>query len=241
MFTYTVYDGIDQNTASVTITINPINDAPTIESTTIITDKDISVQIEIPVTDPDQDSLILTTTNPTNGTLTLSQTTVTYSPDSGFIGIDSFTCIANDGNNNSNIATITITVVDVNQPSGLSGSAYFATGSSKYLYNNHFSFESINEFSVTVWAKPLQQGYDTSSIVSIIQEDGKEFNIAVERDYQLKVSWNSVYKNTNLYLDPGKWNYISFTINSLGYNVYLNEQKFTFGSSIPSVNFKELE
>ena len=102
--------------------------------------------------------------------------------------------------------------------------AYYATGSSKYLYNDNFSIDNISQFSVTVWAKPIQQGYDASSIISIIQEDEKQFNIAVEKDFELKVSWNSVFEETSLYLKPNEWNYIAFTINSSGYTVYLNEE-----------------
>jgi VCBS repeat-containing protein len=52
-----------------------------------------------------------------NGTLDLNDDgTFTYTPDPGFIGVDSFTYVANDDGLDSNVATVTITVRDVNVP-----------------------------------------------------------------------------------------------------------------------------
>ncbi len=54
-------------------------------------------------------------TNVSNGTLTLnSDGTFVYTPDPNFFGTDTFTYWANDGTNNSNVATVTITVNPVN-------------------------------------------------------------------------------------------------------------------------------
>ena len=63
-------------------------------------------------TDPENDPLTaIKATDPTNGTLTLnSDGSFTYTPRAGFSGTDSFTYKANDGTNDSNIATVTLTV-----------------------------------------------------------------------------------------------------------------------------------
>ena len=57
-------------------------------------------------------------TGPANGDLTLNTLNAdgsfTYTPDAGFEGVDSFTCKANNGTSDSNIATVSITVVGVN-------------------------------------------------------------------------------------------------------------------------------
>jgi VCBS repeat-containing protein len=63
-------------------------------------------------TDPENDPLTaIKATDPTNGTLTLnSDGSFTYKPRAGFSGTDSFTYKANDGTNDSNVATVTLTV-----------------------------------------------------------------------------------------------------------------------------------
>jgi hypothetical protein len=53
-------------------------------------------------------------TNPVNGTLgTLNSNLVTYTPNSNYIGSDSFTFYASDGANTSAVATVSITVTNV--------------------------------------------------------------------------------------------------------------------------------
>ena len=64
-------------------------------------------------TDPEEDPLTaIKVTDPTNGTLTLNSSdgSFTYTPKAGFSGTDSFTYKANDGTNDSNVATVSITV-----------------------------------------------------------------------------------------------------------------------------------
>ena len=66
--------------------------------------------------DPNGDPITtVLVTNVSNGALTHnSNGSFSYSPNSDFEGIDSFTYQANDGTNNSNIATVTITVNPTN-------------------------------------------------------------------------------------------------------------------------------
>ncbi|WP_089661121.1 Ig-like domain-containing protein [Christiangramia echinicola] len=63
-------------------------------------------------TDPDDDTLTaILQTDVSNGTLTLnSNGSFTYTPDPDYTGPDSFTYLANDGELNSNIVTVSITV-----------------------------------------------------------------------------------------------------------------------------------
>ena len=64
------------------------------------------------------DALLVTNlTLPANGTIVLnSDNTVTYIPDSVFTGSDSFTYIANDGREDSNLATVVINVIPAPTP-----------------------------------------------------------------------------------------------------------------------------
>jgi VCBS repeat-containing protein len=68
--------------------------------------------------DPDEDSITaFLVEDVKNGTLTLNDNgSFTYNPDLDFSGADSFTYKADDGHFTSNIATVTITVNNVNDP-----------------------------------------------------------------------------------------------------------------------------
>ena len=67
-------------------------------------------------TDVDEDDLTaVLESSPSHGLLTLNAAgTFVYSPAAGFIGVDSFTYRASDGELTSNLATVTITVTPVN-------------------------------------------------------------------------------------------------------------------------------
>ena len=66
--------------------------------------------------DPDVDPLTaVLVADVSDGSLTLNADgSFSYSPDPDFYGVDSFTYVANDGVVDSNVATVTITVVSVN-------------------------------------------------------------------------------------------------------------------------------
>ena len=69
-------------------------------------------------TDVEGDLLLASlVTGPSHGSLTFhSDGTFTYVPDPNFNGTDTFTYRANDGTDNSNLATVTINVTPVNDP-----------------------------------------------------------------------------------------------------------------------------
>ncbi|MBE0534753.1 MAG: tandem-95 repeat protein, partial [Phycisphaerae bacterium] len=121
-FTYTATDGSQiSNSATVTVTvINVDNDPPTAVDDTATTDEDIAITIDVLMNDSDPDTgdglTVTNLTQPTNGTVGVNSTeqTVTYTPDANWSGSDSFTYTAFDGVNTSNIATVTVTVVAVN-------------------------------------------------------------------------------------------------------------------------------
>lgn len=110
-FTYTVSDGnggSDTGTVSVTVT----NQAPTAAAVSATTDFQTATTVTLSATDPESQSLTYSVVSgPSNGTVgAVSGTSVTYTPNSGFSGSDSFTYKANDGLNDSNTATVSITV-----------------------------------------------------------------------------------------------------------------------------------
>ena len=137
-FTYTISDGNGgSTTATVDVTVNPINDPPVAVNDAATTDEDTSVIISVlnNDSDPDGDALNLASvTQGANGSVTINQNgTVTYAPDANFNGADSFTYTVSDGNGGSTTATVDVTVGAVNDPpaidlNGASGASFSEGG-----------------------------------------------------------------------------------------------------------------
>jgi VCBS repeat-containing protein len=125
-FTYQAYDGEDySNIATVSISILEANDPPIAEDDSYATSEDTQLNIDAPGVlendhDPDGGPNPLTAVlvdDVTHGTLTLnSDGSFTYDPDPDYYGTDSFTYQAYDGEDYSNLATVTIDVASVNDP-----------------------------------------------------------------------------------------------------------------------------
>lgn len=110
-FTFRVNDGEDDsNSASVSIVVAPVNDAPVAEDAAFATEENIALQLELLAGDVDGDTLSYgVTSGPANGSLSGTAPSLTYTPEVGFNGTDAFTFSANDGNSEA-AATVTITV-----------------------------------------------------------------------------------------------------------------------------------
>src|SRR5207249_4569200 len=123
-FTYKANDGqADSPTnATFSITVTPVNDAPVAANDdSYTTPEDTQLTVSAPGvlandSDVDGDALsAVLVSNPTHGTLTLNgDGSFTYMPALNFNGIDSFTYKASDGQAQSDVATVTITVTPVN-------------------------------------------------------------------------------------------------------------------------------
>jgi VCBS repeat-containing protein len=121
-FTYKANDGaLDSNIATVSITVNAVNDAPAAADDSYSTAEDTTLTVPAPGllgNDSDQEGGALNAavvSGPGNGTLTLNANgSFSYAPNPNFNGPDSFTYRASDGQANSNAATVNITVTPVN-------------------------------------------------------------------------------------------------------------------------------
>ena len=114
-FTYTANDGaLDSNLATVTITVSAVNHPPVAADGSVTTNEDTAAPVTLSASDPDGDPLTYSVlTGPSHGTLSGTGADRTYTPAANYNGPDSFTFVANDGTVDSNVATVSITVVAV--------------------------------------------------------------------------------------------------------------------------------
>ena len=119
-FTFKINDGTsDSNIATVTITVTPVNDAPTETTAILITDEDTtSAGVTPSVVDVDTgDSYTYSVlTQPANGAAQVSSNQLVYEPAADFNGNDSFTFRATDSGGEYVDGTATVTVSPINDP-----------------------------------------------------------------------------------------------------------------------------
>jgi hypothetical protein len=91
------------------------NSAPVAHDGTVQVSEDKATGLDLRASDPDGEPLIYTVvTAPARGTLSGTGASLTYRPAANFTGTDSFTFRVNDGTADSNLATVTLTVLPVN-------------------------------------------------------------------------------------------------------------------------------
>ncbi|HUL53425.1 MAG TPA: Ig-like domain-containing protein, partial [Opitutaceae bacterium] len=115
-FTYKAGDGqADSNTATVTIAVKPVNDAPAAVAQNLVVAEDTSAAVTLTGADADGDPLTFSIlTPPAHGTLRSAGASLTYVPAADYCGPDSFAFAASDGALQSPPATVAIAVTPVN-------------------------------------------------------------------------------------------------------------------------------
>ena len=99
----------------VHIVVDASNVAPTANNASFTTDENTPVNTPVVATDPDLPAQTLSytiVTGPTHGVLSGSAPNYVYTPFNHYAGSDSFTYKVNDGQADSNVATVSITVND---------------------------------------------------------------------------------------------------------------------------------
>ena len=102
--------------AVVTITVNPVNDAPVATDQSVTTDEDMALAGQVTATDVDNDPLTYAAVDhPQHGTVTLDATSgaFTYTPQPNYAGPDDFAYTASDGELTSDTGTVTIIITPV--------------------------------------------------------------------------------------------------------------------------------
>jgi hypothetical protein len=122
-FQFVANDGqVNSAPATVVLTVTAVNDTPVADAQTVVTQQDTAMAITLTASDVDSGSLTFTVTaDPGHGTLSGSAPSLTYTPASGYIGDDSFSFIASDGELDSAPAAVSITVTHTNHQPAADG------------------------------------------------------------------------------------------------------------------------
>ncbi|MDH5753103.1 MAG: Ig-like domain-containing protein, partial [Deltaproteobacteria bacterium] len=137
IFTYTVTsDGLSSLTATVTITVTPVEDAPRADNVTAGANEDTTASVTLAGADPD--GTAVTYNSPSagdqGGALSCTGADCTYTPLANFSGTEIFTYTVTSGGETSPAATVTITVNGVNDAPTISG-APITTGATGTAYS----------------------------------------------------------------------------------------------------------
>ncbi|MFH0939003.1 MAG: Ig-like domain-containing protein [Planctomycetota bacterium] len=150
-FTFKVNDGLlDSNIAAVTVTINPVNDAPISSDGALTVIEDTPAVGALVASDVDDDPLTFSlVTDGANGHVVITNAATgayTYTPNLNVNGGDSFTFKVNDKLLDSNIATVIVTIKPVND------APTFAKGSDQTI------LEDCEVTTVDGWATLFDPG-----------------------------------------------------------------------------------
>ncbi len=114
-FVYRASDGKLTADATVTITVNNVNDAPVALAQALGTDEEAPLELSLIARDPDGDALTSAITRaPTKGKLSGSGTNFLYTPTKDKVGPDYFTFTVSDGKLTSTAARVDIMITNVN-------------------------------------------------------------------------------------------------------------------------------
>ncbi len=225
-FTYTLSDGQGGfDTAQVTLTVNSINDIPvalpdsytTLENTPFTVIASAFNSLLMNDTDEDEDSLSIqldASTNPSSGILSLdTDGEFTYTPNTDFVGTDSFNYQLEDGNGGSVTGFVTITVTGLNAaPIAVDDNFTIQEGQTLYFLWTNFT---------TFGASGNILNNDT---------DADNDTISLDESFELTPS-NGIIQNTTLSLLGGQ-KYIPN-------NGYIGADSFTYRISDGEGGFDE--
>jgi DNA/RNA endonuclease G (NUC1) len=187
-FTYSVCDDGTTNsspdskctTATVNVTVDPVNDSPTAADDSATTDEDTSVTINVLANDSDveNDSLTISAvTQGAHGSVVNNGVDVTYSPAANYHGSDSFTYTANDGHGGTAVATVNVTINAVND--------------NPVAVNDSASTNEDNSVTIDVVANDTDVDGDSLSLTSVgVASHGSVSIVSGKASYSPAANYN---------------------------------------------------
>ncbi|WP_223789204.1 Ig-like domain-containing protein [Marinicella meishanensis] len=118
-FNYAISDGNGgSDTASVTVTVDPVNDDPVAVDDAATTDEDVMVSVAVLTGDSDVDAgdtlSVTSCSGASNGSVVQNGNNCEYTPALNFNGTGGFTYAISDGNGGNDSASVTVTIDPVN-------------------------------------------------------------------------------------------------------------------------------
>ena len=153
-----------------------VNHPPVADAKALDVAEDTSGTVQLTGSDPDGDALTFqVTSNPAHGTISANGQSVVYTPEANYNGADSFTYIVNDSQNNSDPATVSITVTPVNDVPTAVGAAY-TTPEDTARALTLVAFDVDNEPLIYVIATTPQHGTLSGTGANLTYTPAANFN-----------------------------------------------------------------
>ncbi|MBK1792115.1 tandem-95 repeat protein [Persicirhabdus sediminis] len=177
-FTYTLTDGNQNITANVSLTIEISNLPPVANNDSLTLIEGSDAQITLTGSDPDGDNLNYNITGqPASGQLSQQGSLVTYTPNAGFYGTDSFSFTASDAEFTSASATITVTVEQDLTPK-LARTTLSSVGNTNWTQVDLGTYYH----SAVIIATPIYPDSTTPPVVTRLRNvSGSGFEIQIDR------------------------------------------------------------
>jgi len=174
-FTFKVNDGTVDSvvSATVSVTVTPVNDPPVANDDDAMTQEDtpvVTIDVLANDTDVDNDRLAVTTvTQGTSGSVTInSDSTLTYTPNANFYGTDVFTYTVRDGKGGTDTGTVNVTINAVNDKPAIKSTAV-TTVTMGELYAYDVDAEDIEGDTLTYSLTTKPAGMTIDSATGLIQ------------------------------------------------------------------------
>jgi hypothetical protein len=254
IFTFKANDGtLDSNIATISVTVQ--NGPPIATNQQVSVNKNSQKTITLTATDPNNDPLSYVTvaTTQQGGTLSPSGSTSsairTYTPPSSiFVGADSFTFTANDGTVNSNIATVSINVIDQPQGGYNFAPGFVLTGTNYQDANS----PSLSQFSLAAWFKTSTNFASDAFIANKggvgSDSSGQNLNYGIwmnsaeqiKAGFETSTGADQYVTSVNTYND-GLWHYVVVTNSGTNLVMYIDGVQVatkSTSSAVPENNGK---